>query len=232
VKELADDLERCPFCGACVEVCAQSCPACGRELVEEKTAVFRRLRDGGWVTPAAFDVIIHLLESGTEAIDEPGGSTWLRKQVADLTPSDLREYPAWEFAIDEEGEAGQDEETIKPRPDLKLADPPKASSSSAPSSLPRMARTSKASSPRTGSGMLRTRSRRSSRTELTFGFGSGSSRQHGPNWMPATARLRSHPSSSSRCATERWSNTPVPNSKARSTGSCTTNPEAATGSHC
>jgi hypothetical protein len=40
-----DELERCSFCGAGVEVYAQSCPACGHDLVEEKIAVFRKQRD-------------------------------------------------------------------------------------------------------------------------------------------------------------------------------------------
>jgi hypothetical protein len=47
----------------------------------------------------------------------------IRKQVTDLLPDDLARYPIWEFALDEEGEEGQDEETVKPRPDLDRADP-------------------------------------------------------------------------------------------------------------
>jgi hypothetical protein len=47
----------------------------------------------------------------------------LRKQVSELTSSDLERYPVWEFALDEEGEEGQDEETVKPRPDLREVDP-------------------------------------------------------------------------------------------------------------
>jgi hypothetical protein len=47
----------------------------------------------------------------------------IRKQVTDLRPDDLTRYPIWEFALDEEGEEGQDEETVKPRPDLDRADP-------------------------------------------------------------------------------------------------------------
>ena len=38
----------------------------------------------------------------------------IRKQVYDLKPRDLDEYPGWEFALDEEGEAGQDEATVRP----------------------------------------------------------------------------------------------------------------------
>jgi hypothetical protein len=47
----------------------------------------------------------------------------IRKQVTDLRPDDLARFPIWEFALDEEGEEGQDEETVKPRPDLTRADP-------------------------------------------------------------------------------------------------------------
>jgi len=38
----------------------------------------------------------------------------LRKQVYDLTLSDLQASPVWEFALDEEGEEGQDEATVRP----------------------------------------------------------------------------------------------------------------------
>jgi hypothetical protein len=47
----------------------------------------------------------------------------IRKQVSDLRPDDLARYPIWEFALDEEGQEGQDEETVKPRPDLERANP-------------------------------------------------------------------------------------------------------------
>jgi hypothetical protein len=47
----------------------------------------------------------------------------IRKQITELAIADLQRYPIWEFAIDEEGEPGQDEETVKPRPDLRRADP-------------------------------------------------------------------------------------------------------------
>jgi hypothetical protein len=47
----------------------------------------------------------------------------IRKQVTDLRPDDLAQFPIWEFALDEEGEEGQDEETVRPRPDLHRADP-------------------------------------------------------------------------------------------------------------
>lgn len=38
----------------------------------------------------------------------------LRKQVYELTSEDLLDYPVWEFALDEEGEEGQDEATVRP----------------------------------------------------------------------------------------------------------------------
>jgi hypothetical protein len=47
----------------------------------------------------------------------------VRKQVYDLRPHDLEQFPIWEHALDEEGEPGQDEATVKPRPDLTVADP-------------------------------------------------------------------------------------------------------------
>jgi hypothetical protein len=47
----------------------------------------------------------------------------IRKQVYDLVPADLEQFPIWELATDEEGEEGQDEATVRPRPDLDVADP-------------------------------------------------------------------------------------------------------------
>jgi len=38
----------------------------------------------------------------------------IRKQVYDLTPDDLLLSPIWEFAHDEEADAGQDEATVRP----------------------------------------------------------------------------------------------------------------------
>ena len=43
----------------------------------------------------------------------------IRKQVYHLKISDIDQFPVWEFAIDEEGVEGQDEATVRPRPDLK-----------------------------------------------------------------------------------------------------------------
>jgi len=43
--------------------------------------------------------------------------------MPDLRPGDLERFPIWEQALDEEGLPGQDEETVKPRPDLDEADP-------------------------------------------------------------------------------------------------------------
>jgi hypothetical protein len=47
----------------------------------------------------------------------------VRKQVTDLTLDDLRETPVWQFALDEEGEPGQDEETLKPCSGVEEVDP-------------------------------------------------------------------------------------------------------------
>jgi hypothetical protein len=38
----------------------------------------------------------------------------IRKQVYELTVEDLEKYPVWQFAVDEEGEEGQDEATVRP----------------------------------------------------------------------------------------------------------------------
>jgi hypothetical protein len=40
----------------------------------------------------------------------------VRKQVYELTADDLQKFPVWEFAIDEEGDEGQDEATVRPFP--------------------------------------------------------------------------------------------------------------------
>ena len=42
----------------------------------------------------------------------------IRKQVYELTQEDFAQHPVWEFALDEEGEEGQDEATVRPRSDL------------------------------------------------------------------------------------------------------------------
>jgi len=47
----------------------------------------------------------------------------IRKQVYDLTKKDLLQCAVWEFALDEEDAEGQDEATVRPRPDLQSAPP-------------------------------------------------------------------------------------------------------------
>ncbi|MGH9856006.1 MAG: hypothetical protein ACREBD_39730 [Blastocatellia bacterium] len=47
----------------------------------------------------------------------------VRKQVYDLTLDDLSEHPAWEFALEEEGEEGQDEATVRPYAVSGVLDP-------------------------------------------------------------------------------------------------------------
>jgi hypothetical protein len=112
------ELERCPHCRAPIEIYARSCPACGRSVVEEKIAVFRRQP---WMSDDVFGEIVRLLRE-PEPAEQPSAPS-IRKQIADLVPSDLEQYAIWEFALDEEGEEGQDEETVRPRPDLADADP-------------------------------------------------------------------------------------------------------------
>ncbi len=46
-----------------------------------------------------------------------------RKQVYDLTLDDLVQYPVWEFALDEEGNDGQDEATVRPYDTPDALDP-------------------------------------------------------------------------------------------------------------
>jgi hypothetical protein len=41
-------------------------------------------------------------------------SSKVRKSVSELSPEDLASVPVWEFALDEEGEEGQDESTVRP----------------------------------------------------------------------------------------------------------------------
>jgi len=47
----------------------------------------------------------------------------IRRQVYDLTLEDLNEFPVWEFALDEEGEEGQDEATVRPYMNSGKLDP-------------------------------------------------------------------------------------------------------------
>ncbi len=47
----------------------------------------------------------------------------IRKQVYELTVADLEQSGVWEFALDEEGEEGQDEATVRPYTVLGPLDP-------------------------------------------------------------------------------------------------------------
>ena len=47
----------------------------------------------------------------------------IRKQVYQLTLEDLSKSPVWEFALDEEGEEGQDEATVRPYELSSVLDP-------------------------------------------------------------------------------------------------------------
>jgi hypothetical protein len=47
----------------------------------------------------------------------------IRKQVYELTVTDLVQFPTWEFALDEEGTEGQDEATVRPYPFEEALDP-------------------------------------------------------------------------------------------------------------
>jgi hypothetical protein len=47
----------------------------------------------------------------------------IRKQVYELSPSDLWRCPVWEFALDEEHQEGQDEATVRPYAIKEVLDP-------------------------------------------------------------------------------------------------------------
>jgi hypothetical protein len=47
----------------------------------------------------------------------------IRRQVYELTSRDLEVHPVWEFALDEEDEAGQDEATVRPHETDGALDP-------------------------------------------------------------------------------------------------------------
>lgn len=120
--ELARRLEHCHECGAGVGVYERTCPSCGSSLIAEKETLLRALRDSGSMTPDAFDAAVRILETDAkERFGEPKRGE--RRQVGDIRASDLREFSVWEFALDEEGVEGQDEETVRPRPDLQRVDP-------------------------------------------------------------------------------------------------------------
>ncbi len=52
--------------------------------------------------------------------------TRIRKQDYDLTVDDLMQFPAWEYALDEETVRGQDERTVRPFTTSPPVDPCKA----------------------------------------------------------------------------------------------------------
>ncbi|MGH2921384.1 MAG: hypothetical protein ACRDKU_04875, partial [Gaiellaceae bacterium] len=119
---ITERLERCHECGEPVEVYASTCAACGASLVEAKLTLFRELRDTGAMTDEAFEAAVDVLREGPLEAPEVRGGTE-RKQLTDLTLADLARCPVWEFAIDEEGEPGQDEETLRPRGGPSPVDP-------------------------------------------------------------------------------------------------------------
>ncbi len=47
----------------------------------------------------------------------------VRKQIYELTLDDLSKFPIWEFRLDEEGEEGRDESTVRPYATSGLLDP-------------------------------------------------------------------------------------------------------------
>jgi hypothetical protein len=115
-------LERCHACGARVAVYESVCPACNAPLGERKLETLRRLHDEDAVTDEAFVVMEQMLREGSKPRDRVPRTT-IRKRVGDLQTEDLVRIPIWEFALDDEGEEGRDEETVAPRQDLDRADP-------------------------------------------------------------------------------------------------------------
>jgi hypothetical protein len=122
-----DELERCHACGGAVEIYAAACPECGTALTEEKLKTFRRLRDDDFLTEVAFEVVEQLLREGNAPFDRGAADATQargpRKQVTELTIEDLSQVSVGEFALDEEGQPGRDEETLRPRRDLTVVDP-------------------------------------------------------------------------------------------------------------
>src|SRR5438309_6941680 len=119
--------ERCRACGASVGIYERTCPSCASSLVGEKKRLLLELRDRGSMTPAALDVALGILGGKDEpqvAEDWPARrEPAIRKQVTELGAADLQQCPVWEFALDEEGLEEQDEETVRPRPDVGRVDP-------------------------------------------------------------------------------------------------------------
>jgi len=122
LKELVERLECCHRCGASVGTYERACQSCGSPLVAEKKALLRELRDGGSMTPDVFEAAVAILEDDAKGhVAERGRA--IRKQLSEIRIADLQEFPIWEFALDEEGLEGQDEQTVRPRPDLARVDP-------------------------------------------------------------------------------------------------------------
>jgi hypothetical protein len=119
-----EDLERCDSCGEGLGVYETLCPACGATLVDKKLEILTGLRDGDWITDDAFVVMKDLLVEGPAPRDgEAPVDRVLCKGLAELTIDDLNHCPVWEFALDDEGEPGQDEETVRAPGDLTAIDP-------------------------------------------------------------------------------------------------------------
>jgi hypothetical protein len=72
---------------------------------------FRRGRDEG------------VEDQGTKTASAGGIAASTRKRVGKLTLKDLDACACWGFATDELHVKGQDEETVRPRPDWQIADP-------------------------------------------------------------------------------------------------------------
>lgn len=67
---------------------------------------------------AASQLLFSLILVGCHSEAEHGKgvtqSMTIRKQVYELAINELRDYPVWEYALDEEDREGQDEATVRP----------------------------------------------------------------------------------------------------------------------
>jgi hypothetical protein len=75
------------------------------------------------VIKVLYKLLFYDKKSSPVITDTPYDQLKIRVQLDDLTIEDFEVAPIWEFALDEEGEDGQDETTIRPCFSLKVADP-------------------------------------------------------------------------------------------------------------
>jgi hypothetical protein len=77
--------------------------------------------EGGLKAPVRVAELIDV--SLEKAACRESHSQRIRKQVYELTPNDLSAFPVWEFRLDEQGEEGRDESTVRPCNTTSALDP-------------------------------------------------------------------------------------------------------------